>query len=448
MSPSVDLLADLALDLPDRSRDVSLDVGQADLLVGWAGAGRCRGAPHGVGTALVILAIDQGTTGHHLHRLRRGGAPGGRAYREFSQHFPRPGWVEHDAQRDLGRHPRGGARGARRGGRERRDARRHRHHQPARDRRGLGPRHRRAAAPRDRLAGPAHGRAAATSCARPGTSRSSASAPGWCSTPTSPARRSSGCSARAACRRDGAPFGTIDSWLVFKLTGGHVTDYSNASRTLLFDIRELALGPRAVRAARRGPAARCPSRAPSAHVLRRDDRVRRLGARWPGIAGDQQAALYGQACHEPGLGKNTYGTGSFVLQNAGAELPAAGGRPAHHRRLGRGGPRGLRARGRDLRDRRRGAVAARRARGHPDRRRDRGAGALARLERRRVPRARLHRARLAALGPVRARARSSGLTRGAGPRAPRARRARGDGLPDGRRRAGDGGGLRRARSRS
>ena len=151
-----------------------------------------------------------------------------------------------------------------------------------------------------------------------------------------------------------------------------------------------------------------------------------------GIAGDQQAALYGQACHERGLGKNTYGTGSFVLQNAGDRAARAVRGPAHDGRLGRGRARRLRARGRDLRHRRRGAVAARRARDHRRRRRDRGARPLARLQRRRLPRARLHGARLAALGPLRARDDRGAHARHRA-RPPRARRARGDGLPDGRR---------------
>ena len=117
---------------------------------------------------------------------------------------------------------------------------------------------------------------------------------------------------RATPRSKGAVFGTIDSWLVFKLTGRHVTDYTNASRTLLFDIRELALGRRALRAARRRSRARCPSRAPSAEVY---GTTSEFGGEVPvaGIAGDQQAALFGQACHSPGEAKNTYGTGSFVL---------------------------------------------------------------------------------------------------------------------------------------
>jgi glycerol kinase len=116
-----------------------------------------------------------------------------------------------------------------------------------------------------------------------------------------------------------AAFGTIDSWLVFKLTGRHVTDYSNASRTLLFDIRELSWD-RELCELLSVEADSLPDPLPSAHVY---GETSEFGGRVPvaGIAGDQQAALYGQACHERGLGKNTYGTGSFVLENAGGEAP-------------------------------------------------------------------------------------------------------------------------------
>jgi glycerol kinase len=117
-------------------------------------------------------------------------------------------------------------------------------------------------------------------------------------------------------------FGTIDSWLVYKLTGRHVTDYSNASRTLLFDIRKLAWDPdlcELLGVAR----SRLPEPVPSAQVY---GRTSAFGGDVPvaGIAGDQQAALFGQACHHAGMAKNTYGTGSFVLLNTGTEAPAPG----------------------------------------------------------------------------------------------------------------------------
>ncbi len=119
----------------------------------------------------------------------------------------------------------------------------------------------------------------------------------------------------------GAAFGTIDSWLLHKLTGRHVTDYTNASRTLLFDIRKLAWDPELCDALGVSPDS-LPEPLPSAHVY---GETTEFGGSVPvaGIAGDQQAALYGQACHTPGLGKNTYGTGSFVLENAGGSAPDA-----------------------------------------------------------------------------------------------------------------------------
>jgi glycerol kinase len=117
-------------------------------------------------------------------------------------------------------------------------------------------------------------------------------------------------------------FGTIDSWLVFKLTGRHLIDYSNASRTMLFDIRRLSwdeelCGLLGV------DVASLPETVPSAEIY---GTTSDFGGEVPvaGIAGDQQAALFGQACLEMGEAKNTYGTGSFVLLNAGTEAPEPG----------------------------------------------------------------------------------------------------------------------------
>jgi glycerol kinase len=119
-----------------------------------------------------------------------------------------------------------------------------------------------------------------------------------------------------------AAFGTIDSWLVYKLTGAHLTDYSNASRTLLFDIRRLAWDPDLCELLGVDPRA-LPEPAPSSTVY---GTTSEFGGEVPvgGIAGDQQAALFGQACHEAGMAKNTYGTGSFVLLNTGSEAPEPG----------------------------------------------------------------------------------------------------------------------------
>jgi hypothetical protein len=106
---------------------------------------------------------------------------------------------------------------------------------------------------------------------------------------------------------------------VFKLTGEHVTDYSNASRTLLFDIRERRWDEELCDLLGVPPAA-LPTPRTNAEVY---GHTSEFGGRVPvcGMAADQQAALYGQACHEPGTGKNTYGTGNFLLQNAGSGSP-------------------------------------------------------------------------------------------------------------------------------
>ncbi|HKJ35122.1 MAG TPA: glycerol kinase, partial [Solirubrobacterales bacterium] len=118
---------------------------------------------------------------------------------------------------------------------------------------------------------------------------------------------------------EGAVFGTIDSWLVYKLTGEHVTDYSNASRTLLFDIHKLEWDRELCEMLGVDPGS-LPEPLPSAHVY---GKTTVFGGEVPvaGIAGDQQAALFGQACHRAGDAKNTYGTGSFVLLNTGADAP-------------------------------------------------------------------------------------------------------------------------------
>ena len=116
-----------------------------------------------------------------------------------------------------------------------------------------------------------------------------------------------------------AVFGTIDSWLLFKLTGRHATDHTNASRTMLFDIRRRAWDEELCELLGIDPA-RLPEALPSAHVY---GTTTEFGGEVPvaGIGGDQQAALFGQACHRPGSAKNTYGTGSFVLLNTGPEAP-------------------------------------------------------------------------------------------------------------------------------
>ena len=114
-------------------------------------------------------------------------------------------------------------------------------------------------------------------------------------------------------------FGTIDSWLAWKLTGEHVTDVSNASRTMLVDLDELAWDDELL-ALFGVPRSVLPTVVSSSGEL---GQAKLFGATVPltGIAGDQQAALFGQACFAPGRAKVTYGTGAFVLANAGSERP-------------------------------------------------------------------------------------------------------------------------------
>ncbi|PZA07248.1 MULTISPECIES: glycerol kinase GlpK [unclassified Meiothermus] len=122
-------------------------------------------------------------------------------------------------------------------------------------------------------------------------------------------------------------FGTVDSWLIYNLTGGqvHATDVSNASRTLLFNLQTLEWDPHLL-GVLGIPKAVLPQVRPSAGVYGHTVREL-LGASIPiaGVAGDQQAALFGQACFAAGMAKNTYGTGCFLLMNTGPK-PVASGR--------------------------------------------------------------------------------------------------------------------------
>jgi glycerol kinase len=266
----------------------------------------------------VILAIDQGTTGSTAIVFGEDGKQAGRAYSEFEQHFPRPGWVEHDAAEiwDV----------TRRVGREALDA-------AGIDGRGLAgigiTNQRETVVAWDRETGEPLHRALVwqdrRTAARCDELREAGHEPlvrertGLVLDPYFSGTKIEWLIRHGDVDPAGAAFGTIDSWLVFKLTGEHATDYSNASRTMLFDTgkldwdRELCdlLGV---------PAESLPQPCPSAHVF---GHTEEFGGSVPvaGIAGDQHAALYGQACHSPGDGKNTYGTGSFVLQNAGGDRP-------------------------------------------------------------------------------------------------------------------------------
>lgn len=131
--------------------------------------------------------------------------------------------------------------------------------------------------------------------------------------------------ARAKAQSGQLAFGTVDTWLIWKLTGGaeHVTDVSNASRTMLFNIHSLAWDPELLQLFDI-PSSMLPRVRPSSGLYGLTSTSLGLGqVPIAGVAGDQQAALFGQMCGEPGMSKNTYGTGCFLLQNIGGEPTAS-----------------------------------------------------------------------------------------------------------------------------
>ncbi len=267
----------------------------------------------------MILAIDQGTTGTTCIVFDDEGRPRGRAYSEFEQHFPRPGWVEHDAA-EIWEVTRGVASKALDDGGVNGE-----------DLAGIGiTNQRETVVAWEPMSGEPLHRALVWQDRRTAARCDELKAAGreelfrertglvidpyFSGTKIEWLVKEAGVDPSAA-------FGTIDSWLTFKLTGRHATDYSNASRTLLFDIHELSWD-RELCELLGVEADSLPDPLPSAHVY---GETSEFGGRVPvaGLAGDQQAALYGQACLSPGLGKNTYGTGSFVLENAGEHAPDA-----------------------------------------------------------------------------------------------------------------------------
>ncbi len=128
--------------------------------------------------------------------------------------------------------------------------------------------------------------------------------------------------ARAKAEKGELLFGTIDTWLIWKLTSGkvHVTDYSNASRTLMYNIRELKWDAKLLEYLT-VPASMLPAVKSSSEVYgMTDPAVFDAAVPISGAAGDQQAALFGQTCFKPGMAKNTYGTGCFMLMNTGDKV--------------------------------------------------------------------------------------------------------------------------------
>ena len=271
-----------------------------------------------------VLAVDEGTTGARALVIAEDGRVLGRGYREIPQHFPRPGWVEHDPE-DLWRATLDAAREALAQAGTRPDAlgiTNQRETVCVWDRRTGRPLHR-AIVWQDRRTAERCAALAASPAGARIRDRTGLVLDPYFSGTKIEWMMSQVPGIRDQVSGGAAVFGTVDSWLLYRLTGGKVfaTDHTNASRTLLYNIRDLAwddelLGifgvPRAALADVR-PSSGDFGVAGAEH----------FGFELPvrGIAGDQQAALYGQGCWKAGAAKNTYGTGAFLLLNTG-------GRPA------------------------------------------------------------------------------------------------------------------------
>ncbi len=276
-----------------------------------------------------ILALDQGTSSSRALVFDQRGAVRSAAQREFRQIYPRPGWVEHDAG-EIWRSQLACARLAiaHAGLKAERitaiGISNQRETLLLWDRASGKPVHR-AIVWQDRRTAGHCDRLRRDGLAEPIRARTglvldpyfSATKIAWLLDHIPGLRR--------RAERGEIAFGTIDTWLAWKLSGGalHLTDHSNASRTMLYDIHRGAWDEELLRIFK-VPAALLPQVRPSSSVFGHS-LAKLLGASLPitAMAGDQQAALFGQACHGPGLAKNTYGTGCFMLLHTGERAIAS-----------------------------------------------------------------------------------------------------------------------------
>jgi glycerol kinase len=256
--------------------------------------------------------------------IRQDGSVAGRGYREFTQHFPQPGWVEHDAD-EIFRVSVEAMREALAASGERPvglGITNQRETVVLWDRRTLAP-----VAPaivwQDRRT-TERCRELRESGMEPMLRQRTGlvADPYFSATKLEWLLRDSGNAHRAG--RGELAAGTVESWLVARLTGGrvHVSDHTNASRTLLYDLRGRSWDPELLRLFS-VPREVLPELVPSSGVVAETDPTH-LGYPVPiaGLAGDQQAALFGQGCVSPGLAKNTYGTGAFLLVLTGDRVPS------------------------------------------------------------------------------------------------------------------------------
>ncbi len=276
-----------------------------------------------------ILSIDQGTTGSRAVVYDKNGKKIRSAYQEFPQYFPKPGWVEHDPQ-EIWQSVKNSIQKVLKG-------------IPKQAIAAIGiTNQRETTVIWDRKTGKPVYNAIVWQCRRtsgrcgqlkahkneaeffkkrtglPIDAYFSATKIEWI------LKNVPGALSKA--RKGRLSFGTTDTWILWKLTGGkvHATDYTNASRTMLFNIEKLKWDKRLL--GKFGiPEDILPQVRKSSGLFGRTVRIGRLASGIPisGIAGDQQAALFGQACFKAGSVKNTYGTGSFVLLNAGRKRPVS-----------------------------------------------------------------------------------------------------------------------------
>jgi glycerol kinase len=277
-----------------------------------------------------VLALDQGTTGSTCLVFDVAGRVVGRGYREITQYYPQPGWVEHDPAELVGQTVDAAREALASAGVAPRAVR------------GIGitnqretalawDRDRPSAAPRAIVWQDRRTAARCLELADSGHSEKIAQITGLTVDPYFSGTkfewllRESGWGERA--RRGEICLGTVDTWLLWNLTGGttYATDPTNASRTMLFDIGSLAWSA-AMGELLHVPVAAMAEVRPSSGAFGVAD-AKFFGAPIPitGVCGDQQAALFGQGCYAPGQGKVTYGTGAFLLLNTGARRPSMTG---------------------------------------------------------------------------------------------------------------------------
>jgi glycerol kinase len=266
----------------------------------------------------VILAIDQGTTGTTCLVVSAGLEVVGRGYAEVPQHFPQPGWVEHDPDEIWASVEEAAALALRSAG------------IPAAELEAIGIANQRETTLLwERRSGRPVQRAIVWQDRR--TAERCRELPfelirartGLTPDPYFSATKLEWLLAHAGARPEELAFGTVDSWLAWRLTAGdaHVTDPSNASRTLLLGLASLDWDDELLELFG-VPRGLLPQIRSSSEVV---GEARLLGAKVPlaGIAGDQQAALFGHACFRPGEAKATYGTGNFVLVHSGSDCSLA-----------------------------------------------------------------------------------------------------------------------------